>query len=187
MITTTVKRACRYAGKVCRLHRYAEVSREDVRLELSQLGILGRAFSVDDELKSAVARYTHLDQLVIETYPDRHQGVVSDNRLEEGVLADVSYNESKNKALILIRESLKSRPWPTYELCLLHELSHLIGKHHLKYSYLQLHESTVRRSWTRPQTDQHRIEVEARQRAKLLLLAHVAPEAFQQAGANRVT
>ena len=166
--------------------RSCQVRREDVRLELSRLGILGRSFSIDDELKSAVERYTRLGKLTVERYPDRHEGIVSDNRLEEGVLADVSYSQDNNEAVILIRESLESRPWPTYELCLLHELSHLIGKHHLKHPHLQLHESTIRRSWTCPQTDQHRIEVEARQRAKLLLLAHVAPEAFEQAGVDRV-
>jgi hypothetical protein len=166
--------------------RGCEVRREDVRLELSRLGILGRSFSIDDDLKFAVEKYTRLGKLTVERYPDRHQGVVFDNRLEEGVLADVSYSEDSNEAIILIRESLESRPWPTYELCLLHELSHLIGKHHLRYPHLQLHESTIRRSWTCPQTEQHRIEVEARQRAKLLLLAHVAPEAFEQAGADRV-
>lgn len=187
MASTMMRRTWQHLREVCGMNRRMDVSRADVRLELSDYGLLGREFSILDECLPAVARSLGIEKIVLESYPDQHEGIVTDDRLEEGVLADVSYNAQKNEAVILVRESLKTRPWPTFELCVLHELSHLIGKHHLKSANLKLQESTIRESWTRPQSEQDELEVEARKRAKLLLLASIAPEAFEFAGADRVT
>lgn len=182
MASAMMRRTWQHIREVFGANRRMDISRADVRLELSDYGLLGREFSIQDECLPAVTRSLGLKRIFLEPYPDQHEGVVTDDRLEEGVLADVSYNAEKNEAIILVRESLKTRPWPTFELCVLHELSHLIGKHHLKTANLKLQESTIRESWNRPQSEQDELEVEARKHAKLLLLAQYRSRSLRARG-----
>lgn len=173
--------------ELCGLNTGVQIGRRNVRKELLDLGLLGHSWDICDDFIPAVQKYVGFDSLEVVPYQDRREGIVSPHRLDDGVLADVHFPDRKNNALIVVRESLRERPWPAHDLCVLHEGSHLIGMHHLVSNKLELRESTIKQSWTDPQGEQDRLEVEARKRAKLLLLAHIAPEAFQHAGGDRVT
>lgn len=155
-----------------------------VRVELAKLGLLGRSFTPKEYLE-ALGRELGIE-IILKDYPDCGRGVVSEEAPPEDVLGEVNYDERDGRAIILVRESLKRRPWPAYELCVLHEGSHLAARHHLRRNRLRmrpLSDRSTENSETRRLTE---YEDEARSRAKWLLLASVAPEEFQSEGINRI-
>jgi hypothetical protein len=124
-----------------------------------------------------------------------------------GDLAEVVYDDPTGKALVRVRESLRYRPWPAYELSLFHELSHLAAGHPLRVKRAQGNETgsrfralgTSRLARREPSVlsgNEERgfeelksevLEPEARKRAKWLMLAGTCPEAFEAEKADRLT
>ncbi len=102
-------------------------TKEDFGLELARLGLLGRRFGPGEY---AAALGTALGvRISVEDFPDASLALAGRELLEEGTLAEVFYDEAGREALVLVRESLKMRPWPAYDLAVYHELSHLAARH----------------------------------------------------------
>jgi hypothetical protein len=130
----------------------------------------------------------------------------------EGNLAEVVYDDPTGRALVLVRESLRYRPWPAYELSLFHELSHLAAGHPLRVkrargngtgsrfralgagrlargepSVLSGNEERGFEERGFEELKREVLEPEARKRAKWLVLAGTCPEAFEADKADRLT
>lgn len=161
-----------------------DVSRGAVRVELARLDLLGRAFTPEDYLE-ALGRELGVE-IALKDYPDCGQGMVSGEAPPEDVLGEVNYDESNGRVIILVRESLKRRPWPAYELCVLHEGSHLAAGHHLRRDKLRMRPLGEGATGSPEIRKLAKYEDEARIRAKWLLLASMAPEAFENEGINRI-
>lgn len=168
----------------------------DFRAELAALGLLGRGFTPE---AYAVALGDRLGiEIVIAEYPDSASALMLGEATREGNLAEVAYNADRNEAVVLVRESLKLYPWPTHELQLYHELSHLAAGHPLR---VQEHDRIARiakgigvRLARRPPREDlakgDRLalqEHEASKRAKWLVLAGTSPEMFGGEGSDRLT
>jgi hypothetical protein len=152
---------------------------EGLRLELARLGLLGRRFTWREYL-AALEERLGIDIEVTE-YPDLSQGVLDDLDEPEDLLAEVNYRPDERRAVIVVRESLRLRPWPAFELSVFHELSHLAAGHHL----------LLRRTARSPlgrlgRLGEEDLESEARRRARWLLLAGLEPEAFAGRMRDRV-
>ena len=183
---------------------FGSPSLEGFRLELARLELLGRSFG---PLDYARALEEHLGiRIVVEDFPDTRLALARRGVLEEGTLAEVSYAEERGEALILVRESLRMRPWPAYELALYHELSHLAARHPLrlkdgeegspirKPARILARAARILRRRTdergRPRDDtglRERVyEPEAKRRARWLVLAGEYPTFFEREGADRL-
>lgn len=167
----------------------SELTLEDFRVELAGLGLLGKSFGPEE--------YPALEQSLgieiwIEELPDR--------LAKEGDLAEVVVDEGLGKAFILVRESLRYRPWPAYELSIFHELSHLAAGHPLRVRrsegngtrrrFRVLRSRLAKRdpsSFGYAAGLQESLETEARKRAKWLVLAGTCPGAFEADKADRLT
>ncbi|WP_152670695.1 hypothetical protein [Rubrobacter aplysinae] len=166
-----------------------EVSYEDIRLELSKLGLLGHGFSLE-QIISAVKSWLGID-IKVYLYPDLSRGVLpeEDNKLKPNQLARLRWKSDLNEAYIQVRESLQYRPWPAYELSILHEVAHLLAMHHLRIPEHYLDASILKLdASSAPDASELEspYEIEARKRAKALLLATLVPEVFEGHGTDRV-
>ena len=183
---------------------FGDPSLEDFRLELARLGLLGRSFGPLDYARTLEK---HLGiRIVVEEFPDTRLALARRGVLEEGTLAEVFYAEERGEALILVRESLRMRPWPAYELVLYHELSHLTARHPVRLKYgdeigrvrkavgISARAARIvrRRAEDRgnPRDDvelrEKVYEPEAKRRARWLLLAGEYPDFFEREGADRL-
>ncbi len=185
-------------------------SREDFRVELAGLGLLGRRFG-PVEYASALEEALGV-RISLEEFPDVSFALAGRELLEEGTLAEVFYGEATREALVLVRESLKMRPWPAYELAVYHELSHLAAGHPVKVRAearggrrrLRALPVAVARSGPRSgeaaegrrgrggekvlaELARRVYEPEAKRRARWLVLAGSYPEVFEGIGADRLT
>ena len=179
-------------------------SLEDFQIELANLGLLGKRFTPIDYARALGDRFGI--GITIEAFPDLGIGLAKRDVLEEGTLAEVFYNEDLREAVILVRESLRYRPWPAYELKLYHELSHLAAGHPVRIrmggemgrKHRFAHMPRDLRLARRPAislASQNEIEKlvrevyepEARRRAKWLVFAGTVPDVFEKEGTNRVT
>jgi hypothetical protein len=183
----------------------SELSVEDFRLELAELGLLGRAFG-PEEYRAALEEYLGVE-ITVEELPDAEGGAVAGELAAEGNLAEVVYDDPTGRALVLVRESLRYRPWPAYELSVFHELSHLAAGHPLRVKrargngtgsrFRALGAGRLARGERSVLSgDEERgfeglksdvLEPEARKRAKWLVLAGTCPEAFEADKADRLT
>jgi len=168
----------------------SELTLEDFRVELAGLGLLGKGFG-PDEYRTALEQRLGIE-IWIEELPDR--------LTKEGDLAEVVVDEGSSKAYILVRESLRYRPWPAYELSIFHELSHLAAGHPLRVRRSEGNGARRRfrvlRSRLAKQNPssfgyaaglRESLETEARKRAKWLVLAGTCPGAFEADKADRLT
>lgn len=181
----------------------SEVSREDFRLELAELGLLGRAFS-PGEYRACLEKKLGVE-ILIEEIPDERNALIISELVLEGIMAEVVYSEDLRRAMVLVRESLRYQPWPAYELSLFHELSHLAAGHPVRLAHARrkkerqgvrlgsLRSRLGRRSLARYQdaqyVDELRREVfepEAQKRAEWLVLACTHPVVFEGEGADQV-
>ena len=165
-----------------------ELSRTDVRVQLSDLSLIGSGFSVE-QITEAVENYLGLTVTTYD-YPDLSSGVVPDHELKARDLAALTYDDSRKEAVIIVRESLRYRPWPAYVLSVLHELGHILAGHHLQHPRHSLDPSTLKLDGMHSLDISHSdvaLEVEARRWAKSLLLAHSVPEVFEGERTNRPT
>lgn len=179
-------------------------SMEDFRLELARLELLGRSFG---PLDYARALEEHLGiRIVVEDFPDYRFALARREVLREGTLAEVFYAEERGEALVLVRESLRMRPWPAYELTLYHELSHLGARHPMRLKggndtgrvsddlgVLAGAARVVRRhtvdhgsSEDHEELRERVYEPEAKRRARWLVLAGEYPDFFESEGVNRL-
>ena len=165
-----------------------ELSRNDVRVELSNLGLIGNGFTLDQIIKAVE---DHLGIIITPyDYPDLSSGVVPDYDLKAGDLAALTCNDERTEAILVVRESLKYRPWPAYVLSVLHELGHLLAGHHLQRPHHSLDPSTLKLEGVHSvelSDSELAFEIEARRWAKALLLAHSVPEVFEGERTNRPT
>lgn len=175
------------------------LSRENFRGELCRLGLLGNRFGVWDYLTACEAALGI--RIVVEEVPDLGQ-TWGEDFAAAGHLAELIYDGERQTATILVRKSLRRLPWPTYEMSLYHELSHLMARHFLKVRAPKRPNRVVGGAPTAeprgpgpdggqtaedPQELQMEVfEPEARTRARWLLLAGTFPEAFVAAGTDRL-
>lgn len=179
-------------------------SLEDFQIELAKLELLGSSFVPLDYARALSDEFGI--GITIEAFPDVGIGLTKRDILEAGTLAEVFYNEHLEEAVILVRESLRYRPWPAYELKVYHELSHLAAGHpvrirmgdELRRRHRFGHMPRNLRLASSPpvspagQDDIEELvrevyELEARRRAKWLVFAGTVPDVFEQEGTNRVT
>ena len=178
---------------------------EDFRLELAELGLVGRAFGPLDYARALEGLLGI--RITVEEVPDLRLAFVRREILREGTLAEVFYKEECGEALILVRESLRMRPWPTYELALYHELSHLAAGHTMRPKEQAQLRRRRKALGIRPaasevahrraavygcaegpeEPGEHVHEIEAKRRARWLLLAGTHPEVFEGEGVDRLT
>lgn len=184
----------------------SNVTLEDFRLELADLGLLGRPFG-PEEYAAALEEYLGIE-IGIEEIPDAGGGPMAcelaGQMAVEGILAEVVVDEETGDAVIFARESLRYQPWPAYELSIFHELSHLAAGHPLRVKrarergvrnkFRALGSRLARREPSPPASGeeleklkQKVFEPEARKRAKWLVLAGTCPRAFEAEKANRLT
>ncbi len=162
---------------------------------MATLGLLGREFT-PEEYAQALGHYLGIT-VVIAEYPDVSSALMRGEILKEGHLAEVVYNANRNEAVFLVRESLKHYPWPTYELQLYHELSHIVAGHPLEIRgdgrVMEMIKSLGVRLAQRPprmdSTEERHVlqEEEAKKRAKWLILAATWPDIFATEDTNRLT
>ncbi len=180
----------------------SEFTLEDFRLELAELGLLGRGFG-PEEYRAALEERLGIE-ISVEELPDVEGGALAGRLAAEGNLAEVAVDEGASKALVLVRESLRYQPWPAYELSVFHELSHLAAGHpaRTKRALRSGARSAVdglglqltRRCSAFPGSSGESVELvqevfesEARRRAKWLVLAGTCPKAFEAEKADRIT
>lgn len=189
--------------EVMGLRDRSEPTIEDFRLELAELGLLGRAFG-PEAYRKALEKHLGME-ILVEELPDTKGGALAGQLAGEGILAEVVVNEESGNAVVLVRESLRYRPWPAYELAIFHELSHLAAGHPLRMIWTPKNGETrsLFRSLGSPEPirgepaapsdgadleelKRNALEIEARKRAKWLVVAGTAPEAFEAETANRL-
>lgn len=174
-------------------------TREDLRAELASLGLLGSRFSVE-EYRAALEGRLGI-KIEIEEIPDRG-AAWSEEFVAEGDIAEVLYSPVRREAIIVVRDSLREESWPTYELAVYHELSHLAAGHHLRLleAWVGAKDSTFERlalgfCGEKPEFEAEgnsirsiaeAFEVEARNRAKWLVFAGMFARTFESEGADRV-
>lgn len=191
--------------EVAGLHDPSELTLEDFRLELAELGLLGRSFG-PEEYRVALEKRLGIE-ISVEELPDAEGGPLAGQLAAEGNLAEVVVDEESGHAVILARESLRDRPWPVYELGIFHELSHLAAGHPLRVKQalgtgkksgrwfrrlasrlaLQAPEGATNREDVEQPREEEVFEPEARKRAKWCVLAGTCPDAFEAERANRLT
>lgn len=189
--------------EVAGLRDPSELTLEDFRLELAELGLLGWAFG-PEEYRAALEERLGIE-ISVEELPDAEGGALASQLAAEGNLAEVVVDEGPSKALVLVRESLCYQPWPAYELSIFHELSHLAAGHPLRTKRALrtgarggrvrgLGPQLTRRELVFPASSeesgklvQEVFESEARRRAKWLVLAGTCPKAFEAEKADRIT
>ncbi len=180
-------------------------SLEDFQVELAKLGLLGERFAPMDYAR-ALSDWFGIG-ITVEAFPDLGIGLARREVLEAGALAEVFYNEDREEAVILVRESLRYRPWPAYDLKLYHELSHLAAGHPVRiragaelegrrqrFGHMPRDLRLARRPPVTPASEgkverlvREVYEPEARRRAKWLVFAGTFPKVFEKEGTNRVT
>lgn len=141
----------------------SELAREDFRVELSRLNLLGSRFTVSEYL--AALEEDLGVEISIEEVPDSGAEVWSADLVAGGNLAEVAYSEERGEATILVREGLRRAPWPAYELAVYHELSHLAAGHPARFKQGESRDV---------------FEQEADTRARWLVLAGAMPEVFEE-------
>lgn len=170
---------------------------------LTDLDLLGERFD-PDALRRALTRYLELAIEPIADYPDLSEPILGGEVLKQGTLAEVSYEPTHKHATILIRESLKHRPWPTWELNAHHELAHLALDHQIRivsadlsvdtYGFVPVAQRLIQRK--RPEFTNERnlerlrqnvYEPEAQQWANWLVFAGNYPDLFKRERMNRAT
>lgn len=136
--------------------------REKVREELAESGLLGGTFTPDDYRRALQSR---LDtKITIEEVPDVGESRWRVALEAAGHGAEVAYSPERGEAVVLVRASLRRGPWPTFDLTLYHELSHLAAGHHL---------TRTNGLWRLRKGKPESLEVEARHRANWLVVAGV--------------
>lgn len=179
----------------------SKLTLEDFLLELADLGLLGERFG-PEEYRAELEKDLGIE-ILVEELPDLRQGGLVSEVISEGNLAELVYGEETLQAVIIIRESLRYRPWPTYDLVLYHELSHLAAGHHLRAKrarsykgspFRRLNFWSARRTPAVPQDleefeelKEKVFEPEARKRAKWLVLAGTCPDVLEADKLNRFT
>lgn len=158
------------------------VGRERFRGELYRLGLLGKRFEVWEYLTACESALGI--RIVVEEVRDLGQAW-GEELAAAGHLAELIYDVERQTATILVRESLRRFPWPAYEMALYHELSHLMPRHFSKTRESKLAPEHGRIPKDAPESRTEMLEMEARMRARWLLLAGRFPEAFLAAATDR--
>lgn len=100
----------------------SKLTLEDLRLELTELGLLGKPFGPEEYrtvLEGRLGIEIHLEEL-----PDVERGALTGLLGAEGNLAEVVIDEESGNAVVLVWESLHYQPWPaSYALSIFHALS----------------------------------------------------------------
>ena len=168
----------------------------DFRAELATLGLLGVRFTPE---AYAAALGNRLEiEITIAEYPDAQSTLMGSEAAREGNLAEIAYNADRNEAVVLVRESLKRYPWPSYELQVYHELSHLAAGHPLRVAkrgraseiFQSLGTRLARRVPGGGAVEGGMLssqEEEASKRAKWLVLAGASPDVFAGDDTDRLT
>ena len=179
IVSASIRAVTAHLKDVSGLDEPPTVSREKFRGELHSLGLLGRRFGVP-EYRAAVESALGVG-IMVEEVRDRGQ-TWGEELAAAGHLATLVYDGVRRTATILVRESLRRLPWPAYEMALYHELSHLMARHFLETG-------EPRPAFEHgPGPEESRMEVyelEARTRARWLLLAGRFPDAFLATGTDR--
>lgn len=181
------------------LHSPEELTEEDFRLELADLGLLGRPFGPEEyrrALEERLGLEIHVEEIPVETEGTILGGAPARN----GDMAEVVIDGETGRAVIVVRESLRTAPWPAYELSLFHELSHLAAGHQVRVVRDQrrrFRSLGSRLAVGQPpkaeededldRFEEEVLEPEARRRAKWLVLAGTCPRAFEAERANCLT
>lgn len=165
------------------------LSLELLRMELAEIGLLGRAFG-PEEYRAALEMLRG-SRIAIEEVPDGRGGSFEGEFARDGLMAEAVVDPETGDAVILVRESLRYQPWPGYELSLFHELSHLAADHPVRSRRTPSRRTA--RFWSRravgaseEELREKVLEVEARIRAKWLVVAGTSPRAFEAEKANRL-
>lgn len=184
------------------MHSPEELTEEDFRLELADLGLLGRPFGPEEYRRALEERLGV--EIHIEEIPAEAEGVILRGApARNGDMAEVVIDGETGRAVVVVRESLRAAPWPAYELSLFHELSHLAAGHQLRVARdprrrfrsletrLAAGEPPKMGSPAAPEDlerfEEEVLEPEARRRAKWLVLAGTCPRAFEAERANCLT
>lgn len=180
----------------------SKLSIEDFRLELAELGLLGKGFG-PDEYRAALEEHLGIE-IHVENLPDLEGGAFAGELAAGGILAEVIVEEESGNAVVLVWESLRDLPWPAFELAVFHELSHLAAGHPLRVKRrargkgARMFRAMGPRLASREaptvtdvaELDELKgkvLEPEARKRAKWLVAAGTVPKAFEGEKANRLT
>ncbi len=178
----------------------AELTEEELRSELADLGLLGRAFGPEEYRRTLEERLGV--EISIEEIPGEAEGTVLGGS-GSGNMAEVVICGETGRAVVLVRESLRAAPWPAYELSVLHELSHVAAGHQMRVMRdprRQFRSLGTRLAAGEPpkagslaasedleRFEEKVLEPEARRRAKWLVLAGTCPRAFEAERANCLT
>lgn len=141
------------------LENASSKTRKTLEWELKELGLLGCPFSPDD-YRRVLEAWLGIRIDVVEV-PDFDFYTSREVLEADAHGAEVAYSPERKEALVLVQRGLRRAPWPTLDLALYHELSHLAAGHH------KLHRATTESSRTNGMAA---LEVEARQRAKWLVV-----------------
>ncbi|QIN78465.1 hypothetical protein GBA65_07960 [Rubrobacter marinus] len=203
---TSLTKAYRLLGKHLKeIAGFGGPSMDDFRLELAELNLLGRAFGPLDYARALEKHFCI--RIEIEDFPDVRLENARREAMREGTLAEVFYAEERGEALVLVRESLRMRPWPAYDLALYHELSHVAARHPERIKdgdglgrlanggrFLAGASKLVRPATAgggkredREELREKVYEPEAKRRARWLVLASTYPNFFEKDGANRLS
>lgn len=100
---------------------------EQWQAHLARLELFGTEFRVSRYLAALAAK----DKQVIRVfdYPDEHSTLLRSWELEEGSFGIIARSKKDGVIKLSVRESLKYRPWPAYELALFHEIMHYVCDH----------------------------------------------------------
>ncbi len=138
------------------------VFRERIREELAESGLLGGTFTPEDYRRALQMRLG--TSITVEEVPDVGESEWRAALDAAGHGAEVAYSPERGEAVVLVRASLRREPWPTFDLTLYHELSHLAAGHHL---------TRPSGLWRVRKGKAGQREVEARHRANWLVVAGV--------------
>lgn len=143
---------------------------ERFALHLADLELLGRQFTLN-QYRTAL-EYKKGKTIILKDYLDDSDGLLESWQLSEGYFA--GYKGGEDEVFqIYIRESLKSRPWPSYEHVAYHELMHIALDHRLPSQL------------TPPEHDKQ--ERQANQWADWMLLASMEPDRFSRERTETLT
>lgn len=157
---------------------------ETLEFDLEALGLLGKEW-VPADYATALSKRRGMT-ITIEDYPDLKDSRMRREVLQAGVLAEAIYDDERGQALVLVRESLRQRPWPAYELNCLHELAHIDLGHPVKKRSGGRYHGLFSPDPAKRYEHREALEAQARDRAKLLLLAATHPEVFARRRLNQV-
>lgn len=144
---------------------------EQWQAHLARLELFGTEFRLSHYLAALAAKDKQKIRVV--DYPDEQSTLLRSSELEEGSFGILARSKEDGLIKLYVRETLKSRPWPAYELAVFHEIMHYVCNHQdedllYKQEYVRQEEQAVRwANWT--------------------LLAGCEPELFSREATDTIT